>query len=134
MALTERTKAAATAMREYVPEWIASVETSAAPSHGTDETDESPSGGFGSGVDPRSESITPQGAEALKRAIIEVVTVDPARFDRAEYDRLTARWDAYEAERARREKLVEPQYGQCHGTDEAAAGSNPIQPSHQDAS
>lgn len=33
-------------------------------------------------------------AELLKARIIEAVTVDPARFDRAEYDRLVAQWEA----------------------------------------
>ena len=35
--------------------------------------------------------------ELLQRRIIEVVTVEPADFDRAEYDRLWTRWHELEA-------------------------------------
>jgi hypothetical protein len=37
--------------------------------------------------------------ELLQRRIIEAVTVEPASFDRAEYDRLWTRWKAHEAAR-----------------------------------
>jgi hypothetical protein len=40
--------------------------------------------------------LTPDGAEVLKARIIAVVSVNSATFDRAEYDRLTACWNAYE--------------------------------------
>jgi hypothetical protein len=36
-------------------------------------------------------------AERLKDQIIAAVTVEPAEFDRAEYDRLWARWRAHAA-------------------------------------
>ena len=36
-------------------------------------------------------------AELLKARIIEAVTVEPADFDRAEYDRLWILWKAHEA-------------------------------------
>jgi hypothetical protein len=36
-------------------------------------------------------------AEHLKARIIEVVTVEPVDFDRAEYDRLWTLWYAHEA-------------------------------------
>jgi hypothetical protein len=36
-------------------------------------------------------------AERLKARIVTVVTVDPKRFDRAEYESLMARWEAHEA-------------------------------------
>jgi hypothetical protein len=121
-------------MREYVPQWMASVQTSAAPFDGTDETDDCPSGGFGGGIRLRPVRVTPRDVEALKRAIVAAVTVDPERFDRAEYDRLTAQWDAYEAGQVRREELVVPQTDQSLGTNEAAAGSGSIQLPHQEAS
>jgi hypothetical protein len=35
--------------------------------------------------------------ELLQRRIIETVAVEPADFDRAEYDRLWTRWKAHEA-------------------------------------
>jgi hypothetical protein len=39
-------------------------------------------------------------AELLRARIIEAVTVDPGQFDRAEYDRLMARWEALVGEGA----------------------------------
>lgn len=36
-------------------------------------------------------------AELLKARIVAAVTAEPAQFDRAEYDRLTALWNAHEA-------------------------------------
>ncbi len=39
-------------------------------------------------------------AELLQRQIIKVVTVEPADFDRAEYDRLWTLWKAQDAARA----------------------------------
>ena len=36
-------------------------------------------------------------AELLKARIVDVVTIEPADFDRAEYDRLWTLWKAHEA-------------------------------------
>ncbi len=58
----------------------------------------------GVSIGPYRESITAAKAallvELLQAAIIAAVDVEPADFDRAEFDRLWARWQAVEAARA----------------------------------
>jgi hypothetical protein len=44
-----------------------------------------------------SPILRPLEAERLKVRIVEVVTIDPGQFDRAEFDRLWAMWKAHEA-------------------------------------
>lgn len=55
----------------------------------------------GASLDPYRERIMAHKpallAELLQARIIEVVTAEPAVFNRAEYDRLTALWNAREA-------------------------------------
>ena len=55
----------------------------------------------GASLDPYRERIAAYKpallAELLKARIIAVVTADPAEFDRAEYERLWALWEAHEA-------------------------------------
>jgi hypothetical protein len=44
----------------------------------------------------KSPHLPPLEGERLQARIIEVVTTDPDRFDRSEFDRLWARWQAHE--------------------------------------
>ncbi len=61
----------------------------------TRRSDDSATGYERNELHEKTPILAPHEAERLKVRIIEVVTADPALFDRTEYERLTARWEAH---------------------------------------
>ncbi len=73
-----------------------------------------------------SPLLMPEEAEELKAQIIAAVTVEPAVFDRALYEELTARWDAHEAALNQLKRSLAPVVTPMAASDSGVVAGNSL--------